>query len=263
MKKMIIINKNINNYNFSYIAINIILTFPRINVTGTYFARDASYAHQFTDKPKRACSRRDVSDSLDDELNSLCFDDKRLPGVTKKDVKSDDVLKSPAADDEKKSLKIEAPTVAETFKSELHDDNNNCLKDIFNVSSTFSTTTSTTTAFNKNDVESKENIPNHSHTDRHQEASKQSDKHTHTMILTRVYVGRHAQGKGSYRRPPLIDPSNPSLGCYDSCVNYVTNPTLFVISDVHQYYPEYVIEYTNEKAIDSRPKTPPSRDFFW
>ena len=91
----------------------------------------------------------------------------------------------------------------------------------------------------------------------------EATKHLHSMLLTRVYVGRYTQGKRSHRKPPPIDPSNPYSICYDSCVNYPKNPTLFVVSDVHQYYPEYVIEYTNEKVEKSETKRRPLDDLIW
>ncbi|NWJ07150.1 PAR12 polymerase, partial [Crypturellus undulatus] len=66
------------------------------------------------------------------------------------------------------------------------------------------------------------------------------DSHTKTMFLARVLVGEFTLGNSSYVRPPLKD----NQKCfYDSCVNNVLNPSIFVIFEKHQVYPEYLIEY--------------------
>lgn len=59
------------------------------------------------------------------------------------------------------------------------------------------------------------------------------------MIVARVLVGKYTQGHERLRRPPLISPNK----LYDSCVNNVANPSIFVIFDRSQYYPEYIIRY--------------------
>lgn len=53
-------------------------------------------------------------------------------------------------------------------------------------------------------------------------------------------------GKNSYRKPPSRDPSDPYGKCYDACVNDITNPTIYVIFNSSQCYPEYIVEYTNK-----------------
>ncbi|NXP11397.1 PAR12 polymerase, partial [Thinocorus orbignyianus] len=60
-----------------------------------------------------------------------------------------------------------------------------------------------------------------------------------TMFLARVLVGEFTLGNSSYVRPPLKDNQN----FYDSCVNCFTNPSIFVIFEKQQIYPEYLIEY--------------------
>ncbi|GCC35624.1 hypothetical protein chiPu_0014111 [Chiloscyllium punctatum] len=62
-----------------------------------------------------------------------------------------------------------------------------------------------------------------------------------TMFVARVLVGQFVKGDSSYLRPPLRDGSKSSY--YDSCVNDVSNPSIFVIFEKHQIYPEYVIDY--------------------
>ena len=64
------------------------------------------------------------------------------------------------------------------------------------------------------------------------------------MFLARVLVGSFIKGEPKYRRPPSKDPSNPSSDLYDSCVDSERNPTIFVIFDSDQFYPEYVIKYS-------------------
>ncbi|XP_078407579.1 protein mono-ADP-ribosyltransferase PARP12-like isoform X2 [Cetorhinus maximus] len=66
---------------------------------------------------------------------------------------------------------------------------------------------------------------------------------TMTMFVARVLVGQFVKGSSSYLRPPLRDGSRVSY--YDSCVNDVSNPSIFVIFEKHQIYPEYVIKYNS------------------
>ncbi|ELT94319.1 hypothetical protein CAPTEDRAFT_97279 [Capitella teleta] len=54
------------------------------------------------------------------------------------------------------------------------------------------------------------------------------------LFVVRVLVGKTAQGKAHYRKPP----SN-----YNSCVDNPSNPTIYVIFDFAQTYPEYLITY--------------------
>ncbi|NWV20087.1 PAR12 polymerase, partial [Origma solitaria] len=66
-----------------------------------------------------------------------------------------------------------------------------------------------------------------------------ADSHTKTMFLARVLVGEFTLGISEYVRPPMKDSQN----FYDSCVNDFLNPTIFVIFEKQQIYPEYLIEY--------------------
>ncbi|KAM3832886.1 protein mono-ADP-ribosyltransferase PARP12-like isoform 3-T3 [Vipera latastei] len=68
-----------------------------------------------------------------------------------------------------------------------------------------------------------------------------SKRQTKTMFVARVLVGDYVQGKASYVRPP--PKSNQSNGFYDSCVDDVLNPSIFVIFEKYQIYPAYIIEY--------------------
>uniref|UniRef100_A0A663LPT3 PARP catalytic domain-containing protein n=1 Tax=Athene cunicularia TaxID=194338 RepID=A0A663LPT3_ATHCN len=62
------------------------------------------------------------------------------------------------------------------------------------------------------------------------------------MFLARVLVGEFTLGSSSYVRPPLKD----NQKFYDSCVDNSSNPSIFVIFERHQIYPEYLIEYTDQ-----------------
>jgi len=64
------------------------------------------------------------------------------------------------------------------------------------------------------------------------------------MFLARVLVGRTAVGKRDYVRPPPVDPAQLHGDLYDSCVNSLDRPTIFVVFDTDQCYPEYVIAYS-------------------
>jgi len=63
------------------------------------------------------------------------------------------------------------------------------------------------------------------------------------MFFARVLVGKSTRGKPEFQRPPPVDPSRPHGALYDSCVNSTSNPTIFVIFDNDQCYPEFLIEY--------------------
>ncbi|XP_061196239.1 protein mono-ADP-ribosyltransferase PARP12-like [Saccostrea echinata] len=62
------------------------------------------------------------------------------------------------------------------------------------------------------------------------------------MFLVRVLTGDYTLGHSSMVRPPHKNPKNP-FDLYDSCVDDITNPNIFVIFTFDQVYPEYVIKY--------------------
>ncbi|KAK3706420.1 hypothetical protein QZH41_018634, partial [Actinostola sp. cb2023] len=63
------------------------------------------------------------------------------------------------------------------------------------------------------------------------------------MFIARVLVGSYAVGEKSRTRPPPKDRSKPYGDLYDSCVNDEVNPSIFVVFDNNQAYPEYLITY--------------------
>nr|XP_027807938.1 protein mono-ADP-ribosyltransferase PARP12 [Marmota flaviventris] len=66
---------------------------------------------------------------------------------------------------------------------------------------------------------------------------------THTMFLARVLVGDFVRGNASFVRPPAK--GGQSNAFYDSCVNSMSDPTIFVVFEKHQAYPEYLIQYSS------------------
>ncbi|KAK2859002.1 hypothetical protein Q5P01_003622 [Channa striata] len=68
-----------------------------------------------------------------------------------------------------------------------------------------------------------------------------SEPHYKTMFLARVLVGEYTVGHPMYCRPPSKDASFTNF--YDSCVDDMANPKIYVIFDSNQIYPEYLIEF--------------------
>uniref|UniRef100_A0A8C3BMW4 Uncharacterized protein n=1 Tax=Cairina moschata TaxID=8855 RepID=A0A8C3BMW4_CAIMO len=69
----------------------------------------------------------------------------------------------------------------------------------------------------------------------------QSAVKPNVMFMARVLVGDYVQGRADYVRPP--PKSVDGLCFYDSCVDNKLNPSIFVIFEKNQIYPEYLIEY--------------------
>ncbi|NXE76581.1 PAR12 polymerase, partial [Cochlearius cochlearius] len=61
------------------------------------------------------------------------------------------------------------------------------------------------------------------------------------MFVARVLVGEYVKGNAAYVRPPTK--SADGLRFYDSCVDNELNPSIFVVFEKYQIYPEYIIEY--------------------
>uniref|UniRef100_A0A8C8REU9 Poly [ADP-ribose] polymerase 12 n=1 Tax=Pelusios castaneus TaxID=367368 RepID=A0A8C8REU9_9SAUR len=66
-----------------------------------------------------------------------------------------------------------------------------------------------------------------------------------TMFVARVLVGDFVGGLPNYVRPPQRAAN--MLTFYDSCVDNVVDPSIFVIFEKHQVYPEYIIDYSEEE----------------
>ena len=63
------------------------------------------------------------------------------------------------------------------------------------------------------------------------------------MYLARVLVGEYTAGRPGLRRPPPKNANNPSGASYDSVVDDVNNPSVFVVFYDNQCYPEYLITF--------------------
>ncbi|XP_051691620.2 protein mono-ADP-ribosyltransferase PARP12 [Oryctolagus cuniculus] len=69
-----------------------------------------------------------------------------------------------------------------------------------------------------------------------------SDSQIHSMFLARVLVGDFIRGNAAFVRPPVKE--GQSNAFYDSCVNSMSDPSIFVVFEKHQVYPEYLIQYS-------------------
>ncbi|XP_036615665.1 protein mono-ADP-ribosyltransferase PARP12 [Trichosurus vulpecula] len=69
----------------------------------------------------------------------------------------------------------------------------------------------------------------------------QSSLKCQPMFLARVLVGEFTRGSSSYLRPPPKE--GQSSVFYNSCVNSMSDPSIFVVFEKHQIYPEYLIWY--------------------
>ncbi|XP_068443169.1 protein mono-ADP-ribosyltransferase PARP11-like [Clinocottus analis] len=64
-------------------------------------------------------------------------------------------------------------------------------------------------------------------------------QNTKVIFLARVMIGKSTIGKKGLQKPD----GKSSENSHDSCVNNITHPTIFVIFDPNQIYPEYLIQY--------------------
>ncbi|XP_042367633.1 protein mono-ADP-ribosyltransferase TIPARP-like isoform X2 [Plectropomus leopardus] len=63
------------------------------------------------------------------------------------------------------------------------------------------------------------------------------------MFLAKVLVGKVCLGRKNYHRPPPLSPKTKKFCLYDTCVDNVDEPTMFVVFDSCQCYPYYLIKY--------------------
>lgn len=61
------------------------------------------------------------------------------------------------------------------------------------------------------------------------------------MFVALVLIGEFIKGSSCLARPPQ---KKHKPGFYDSCVDKETDPSIFVIFEKYQIYPEYIIEYS-------------------
>lgn len=77
-----------------------------------------------------------------------------------------------------------------------------------------------------------------SYSDRYARAKGSLNK---IMFVALILVGEYTRGSSSYVRPPA---KGNSRTFYDSCVDRVSDPSIYVIFEKQQIYPEYVIDYS-------------------
>ncbi|XP_030210904.1 protein mono-ADP-ribosyltransferase PARP12 [Gadus morhua] len=72
----------------------------------------------------------------------------------------------------------------------------------------------------------------------------------HSTFVSRVLVGHHTLGSAGYVRPPSKDGGDTLF--YDSCADDILSPSIFVVFDQPQIYPEFLLTY-KEKALAFKP----------
>lgn len=69
------------------------------------------------------------------------------------------------------------------------------------------------------------------------------------MFLCEVLVGSYAKGEPTLLRPPLRSDSEAKKQRYDSCVDNVTKPAIFVLFASDQYYPTFLIKFKTKSKV--------------
>ncbi|XP_063074132.1 protein mono-ADP-ribosyltransferase PARP12-like [Engraulis encrasicolus] len=87
-------------------------------------------------------------------------------------------------------------------------------------------------------------------------AHKYTDQHevVRFLFLCQVLVGDAALGRAVFSTPPFKDDRKTSS--YDSCVDDEARPSLYVLFERNQVYPEYLIQYTSTENDKQQPATP-------
>lgn len=65
------------------------------------------------------------------------------------------------------------------------------------------------------------------------------------MYVARVLVGQYTKGKEGIIVPPPINEGDPTVS-YDTVVDDVSNPGMFVVFYDYQCYPEYLIAFKKQ-----------------
>ncbi|XP_067880034.1 protein mono-ADP-ribosyltransferase TIPARP-like [Heterodontus francisci] len=73
--------------------------------------------------------------------------------------------------------------------------------------------------------------------------AQRSEEGVHYMFLSKVLVGKHTVGKPAMRRPPAVIPNDPSSDLFNSCVDSLYDPQIFVLFDNDQCFPYFVVKY--------------------
>ncbi|XP_050788923.1 protein mono-ADP-ribosyltransferase TIPARP-like isoform X2 [Gopherus flavomarginatus] len=69
------------------------------------------------------------------------------------------------------------------------------------------------------------------------------------VFLCKVLVGRSALGQPALRRPPALDPGDPASDLYDSCVDSLSDPQIYVVFDNDQCYPYFLLQYRELEEV--------------
>nr|XP_032661647.1 protein mono-ADP-ribosyltransferase TIPARP-like [Chelonoidis abingdonii] len=69
------------------------------------------------------------------------------------------------------------------------------------------------------------------------------------VFLCKVLVGRSALGQPALRRPPPLDPGDPTSDLYDSCVDSLSDPQIYVVFDNNQCYPYFLLQYRELEEV--------------
>ncbi|XP_062374723.1 protein mono-ADP-ribosyltransferase PARP12-like [Sardina pilchardus] len=64
---------------------------------------------------------------------------------------------------------------------------------------------------------------------------------TRSMFVCRILVGDFTLGHPDYNQPPFKD--EEKTAAFDSCVDKIQNPSICVVFEKNQIYPEYLIQY--------------------
>ncbi|XP_073506585.1 zinc finger CCCH-type antiviral protein 1-like isoform X2 [Phyllobates terribilis] len=75
--------------------------------------------------------------------------------------------------------------------------------------------------------------------------STPTSSRSRAMFVARILVGDYIMGNPQMKRPPLRPGSSSQY--YDSCVDNTISPSIFVVFEKHQIYPEYLLEYEEEQ----------------
>lgn len=199
------------------------------SLTGSYFAEDASYSHKFTDPPPR-CAHGSRLGSIISSVISLNGGVPNLPpsfsnmsNLTAGSTITT-VTPSPFA-----LLTPSSWTTGQGLFQPL-----DMTTDVSNTATTSQCAGATEPLYNVP-------VPGW----QSEAAVNPSLGHTHIMFVAKVLVGLYAQGRHNFRKPPALDPRSPYGRCYDTCVNDMCDPKIFVIFDSAQCFPEYIVEFQN------------------
>ena len=67
------------------------------------------------------------------------------------------------------------------------------------------------------------------------------------LFVVRVLVGESTVGDPDYVKPPPKNPKKPKGDTFDSCVNTMENPSMYVVFEQDRAYPEYLIQFKKNK----------------